>query len=260
MKRGEEPRLIVLTLSEDSGEAAVPVVTALVKGGFKLLVPEVETHRIRFEPPDAQSRPGLHANAWKSDKPAERRKRVDLTRAIARHLLASDPPGVVLFHFDGDRPWSSRKTSENVEKFHRLLVADTRRAMEPLRRDLSDDELDARLRALIPMTPFYSVEAWLYQNLDELERIVAEEPSPTLKALLAAWRADPSMIEEISQIKLAHPELRDRHNLRLAREAWPAGQIYERELSYAAYVDSMLDRELLLNALLAIRRRGADTT
>lgn len=248
---GTAPALVVLALSEDGGRAAVPVLVALCKGAFKLLVPETRTHRIQFDPPEPNARPGLVANAWKSERPAERRKRIDLARAIARHLLAPEPPGVVVLHFDGDRVWSARETSENLEKFARLLLPDVRRALRQLAPQLEEEALDGHLDALLPMVPFYSVEAWLYQNLDELERIGREDPEIARVAPLAQWRAEPGLLEEIPQIKAAFAPLRDQHNERLATRAWPAAEVYGRGRSFTAFVDGGLHCARLLAALQA---------
>jgi len=82
---------------------AFETLRALAKELLKQVDEYVQTNRISFEPVRNElALQALHANLWKSTKPRDRQKRVELIRTLATQVLLED--GWVLFHFDGDRP------------------------------------------------------------------------------------------------------------------------------------------------------------
>jgi hypothetical protein len=112
--------LSIVILTEDSGDDGRPTVEALVRRMLRVAVPGVQSHRIEFVPRDQREEAAMRGNVWKTDgrNPVEHERRVRLLRYMVRKL--SQPDTFVLFHIDGDRPWSERHTSENVAKFERL--------------------------------------------------------------------------------------------------------------------------------------------
>jgi hypothetical protein len=247
----ERPRLTVLILTEDGSHQAHDVVVALVKKAFRILSPACRTNRIGFEPQNDMARRYVVGNFWKGDGPKKGRARfqtVELSRLIATKLLESDPPGFVVFHFDGDRTWSRSHESENARKFQERIVRGVRLLVSD-KLQLDAAAVDRILTGLRALTPFYSIEAWLYQNLGEARKIAAELGNPAeLVEQLAAWEADRSRLDELERPK-EHSLLRDRHNQRLAEAAWPADDVYLLERSFTRAVDGLAECRALLDAL-----------
>jgi hypothetical protein len=200
----------------------------------------------------------MRGNVWKTDgkNPQEYERRVRLLRYIVRHL--SLPDTFVLFHIDGDRPWSERHTSENVEKFERLVrarlpqVVDRGRAnsAKTKARALADAEPPPamRLEHLILICPFRSIEAWLYQNVTVAVDICDREHRGAHSTELLAWEERREEIDE-----LPAPEesicLAKGFNLELARRGFPAQAAYDVKKSFAESVDRLSACEALRHAL-----------
>jgi hypothetical protein len=246
--------LSVLILTEDGAGDAHDTLVALVKKAFQLLQPGCRTNRIRFDPQGETERRYMVANLWKGEGPKTRAqrgqqsfRRIDLFRAVATRLLEDEPTGFVLVHVDGDRPWSRRDESENRQKYRDEFVAGVRavlRASKPER----EQQGMARLLSLVP---FYSIEAWLYQNLATAQDICAELGNPPeLVRQLEAWRADRARVDEEVQIKDRCP-LGDRHNKRLATTAWPAAVVHAIGCSFHDAVEGLRRCDDLRAALTA---------
>ena len=248
------PCLSVLILTEDSAKDAPATITALLKKMFQLIVPGCGTHRIRFEPANKQAAEAVRGSCWKSASPRDHRKLVDLRRTIATKLLEgkledpSDVPGFVVFHIDGDRPWSDHKTSENAERFEAFIER-----LDPLLREALNakglgHELEARRLRLRRLMPFYCIEAWLYQNLTEVRRRCAEGCGAHL-AQMTAWEADRAQLDELAPPADALPCLSKQHNLALATAGFPAEAALAADASFAAAVAHLLDAHELGTAL-----------
>lgn len=240
-----------MVLTEDGGADAEPTIRALVIAACKLLRDGVQTHRLCFQTSGDGLRSVLNGNRWKSGKSAEEGKIRLLIRAVADHLLLEDPPGFVFFHVDGDQPWSLREDSENLAKFDAILRVRIARRIAEVRPAWTEDEIERRMARLVGVHPFWSVEAWLYQNLDELAVIAGELTGARARQLreqLASWVGDPTQIEELRKPKDICA-LGDTANLRLANRGWPAARIAERGQSFATLVDTMARCEALLEAL-----------
>lgn len=250
------PSLVILT--EDSGEGGRPTVEALVRRMLHLVVPGYGSHRVHFVPREPREEEAMRGNVWKTDgkNPQEYERRVRLLRYIARQL--SLPDTFVLFHIDGDRPWSERDTSENVEKFDRLVrarlpqVVDRGRANSAKARSRARTDADAppamRLEHLILICPFRSIEAWLYQNIAVAVDICRREHQGAHSTELQAWEEQREEIDELSP-----PEdaicLAKAFNLELATRGFPAQAAYDVKKSFAQSVDRLLACEALCRAL-----------
>lgn len=113
------PCLSIVILTEDRhGHATIE---ALARRMFDLVVPGFGRDRVDFLPREPRDEEAMPGNAWKTDgkNPVEHQKKIRLLRYMARKL--SEPDTFVLFHIDGDRPWSERDTSENTAKFAQLV-------------------------------------------------------------------------------------------------------------------------------------------
>ncbi|MEM9453534.1 MAG: hypothetical protein AAGF11_05095 [Myxococcota bacterium] len=63
-----------------------------------------------------------------------------------------------------------------------------------------ETDVDARLRRICPITPYYSIEAWLYQNLD-LVRDACRRRCGRHFALIDEWENDRALLEEVIKPK-----------------------------------------------------------
>ncbi|MFH1466644.1 MAG: hypothetical protein ABIO70_19820 [Pseudomonadota bacterium] len=243
MNPGRSPALSVLVLTEDGSSYAPDTLTALARKMFCQVEPACQTQRIEFEPQDERERRSMAGNLWKSTNSRDEPKRRDLVRAIVTKLLEPGVPGFVLFHIDGDRPWAAAATSENVAKFEELIRA-------PVRRALAGRSPDP-LPKLLPVVPFYSIEAWLYQNTTKVRSEMKGQHGCKQgdRKKLATWEADPALLDEVEAPK-DHFCLGGTHNLALTA-AFPADKVLGAGKSFAAAVQSMKACQPLVKALAA---------
>lgn len=247
--------LSVLVLTEDSAKDAHDTLVALLKKAFQIVEPGCRTHQIRFDPQGEVERRYMVANLWKGDGQKTRAARgqqafrkIDLFRAVATRVLEEGPPGFVFVHVDGDRPWSCAAESENVQKYEEIFVKGVRAVLT----DAKPDRVEQGMARLLSLVPFYSIEAWLYQNLAEAQRICGDLGNPpALVRQLARWEADRSLVDEIEQIK-DNCHLGAGYNERLAKSAWPAADVYAVRLSFYASVEAMRGCGELQTALAAV--------
>ncbi len=229
------PCLSLVILTEDDGKDARATVEALVRKMLGLVVPGCRVHdRVAFLPREPREEEAMRGNAWKTDgkskNPVLHEQRVRLLRYIARRLCLADT--FVVFHIDGDRPWADRRTSENVEKFGRLLVnalpqvVDRGRAVADRARKARGSAASAegpqlRIENLLLLCPFRSIEAWVYQNLQRAVEICRRHHGARHVAALTAWEERRALLDELD-----HPEkelcLKKEHNLELASSGFPA--------------------------------------
>lgn len=88
---------------------------------------------------------------------------------------------------------------------------------------------------------FYSVEAWLYQNLPVARRICEGLGSPpALVEQLARWERDRGSLDEVRKPKDTC-QLGAAYNAELATKAWPAAEVCAVGKSFAATVEAMLE-------------------
>ncbi|XYI00256.1 hypothetical protein ACMHYB_11100 [Sorangium sp. So ce1128] len=247
---GERSRLSILVLTEDSAEGSCETIAALVKKMVLLVDPECRTHLIAFEPQGEHEQRAMRGNLWKSRSPFDRQKIVLLDRAIAAKLI-EDPVGFVAFHVDGDRRWAERASSENVVKFTEFVSTYVlpgvhnalRRQRERDALTIPDEDIDraaaAALARLLRLTPFRSIEAWLYQNTAEARRL-CQVACGRHVAKIDRWSADRGALDELDDPK-AELCLGSEHHLDLAQRAFPADEVFRVNKSYAAAVIGLLD-------------------
>lgn len=244
---GASPCLSILVLTEDAGSKQTrgrekfDTVRLLAQRMLQLVVSDAQTHRIEWTPANERARMAMRGPAWKTPNHFDR---VELMQAIATKLLERD--GFVVFHIDGDKTWGRRAESENAAKFDAMVrLPVTRIVREQLGKHHApgaalDEAVSECVRRLVPLVPFYSIEAWLFQNT-QIARERCEEGCGAHLDVIDAWRRDRALLGEISQPKEALC-FRDRHNLALAREQFPADDVFKREgQSFEAAVLSLLE-------------------
>lgn len=233
-----------MVLTEDSGSDAYDTVQGLVREMLKLLVPSVRMNRVDFKPlAEEGARRAMQANNWKSGKPLYEQARRLLIRSIITELLK--PQGFVLYHIDGDVPWSRHDTSENVRKFLECMFPPIEagvRSQRPL-------EVEMRMKRLRLLVPFYSIESWLYQHTVEARRLCAEEGCGRCQSRLAEWEADRASLDDVLKPKTTTLCLEGRFNKQLAGAGFPADEVFKANASFARAVEELMDCNDLTAAL-----------
>ncbi len=111
-----------------------------------------------------------------------------------------------------------------------------------------------KLRRLLLIVPFYSIESWLYQNTAEAEKIYQEHylgPDKDLD-LLSQWGADRGLLDEVDQPK-ERLRIRDKYNLRLATQHYPVQAVKNAGKSFCHTIEVMRGCDELAGALAATR-------
>jgi hypothetical protein len=140
----------------------------------------------------------MRGNGWKNPR------RPDLVR-FRQYVAAKlrQEHGFVFFHVDGDRAYRDRRASEN----HRT-------------------DADQPLTKLVFLVPYYSIEAWLFQNTERAARLCPGAPTCRLGCAdkLARWRDDRGALDEVLTPK-QELCLGNQHNAELAGPGYPLDEV-----------------------------------
>jgi hypothetical protein len=119
---------------------------------------------------------------------------------------------------------------------------------------LSPDESFSSARLLL-MVPFYSIEAWVFQNTQAGRRLCQEheECKGQHAALFDAWEKDRTALDEIRKPKETIC-FKGKHNHRLA-EGLDVETVYYAERSLHQTIEMLMNCEPLIRAL-ALTRPG----
>ena len=237
-----------LVLSEDGSEKAVPTLAALAGHMLRFIQPGVEVGEKCFEPPERRQRAALSGNRWLSVQPRDQRLVTDLVRLIAAHLLR--PNGFVIFHFDGDLPYSQRASSERPRKFDALI----RQKVRHLLSSRSQDEREAALSRLFLFVPFRDLEAWTYYNTSLLRLLC----KPHEQTRVDRWAANPAALEEEDWLS-KQLSVAKRHNAELAGPTYPARAALTAGKSFAAAADLLKANRTLADLMKELARGKAST-
>lgn len=228
--------LRILILTEDGAKDAHETLVVLVKKMLLLVDPRCQTHRVSLGPPEKADELIARANMWRSTNPKDRPKVASLVRTIATKV--AEERGMVLFHIDGDCAWSQRSASLNPRQFEKCIVNKVRALLVSKRSDWTPDEIDRRMSRLCLLTPYYSIEAWVYQNTRHAIRLCQEHYKGADVERFTEWQDRRELVDEVEQIKEAVC-LKSMHNLELARSAFPHRDAYQAGTSFAAAVDAL---------------------
>jgi hypothetical protein len=222
------PAVSMLILTEDSHPRAFQTIRLLAPKLLRLVHPDTATHRILFEP-GKNTKGSTRANRWKSKNPQDHALRADLLQELATKVLEDDVPGYVLFHIDGDRPWSQHESSENVQKFDafvQLLGPTVEGALKRRGLPAAEADVQARLRRICRVTPFYSIEAWLYQNTKRVRELCQQRCGKHLE-LIGGWERDRLLLDELERPKkLVCIQNDENHDLANSFTHQLAGELY----------------------------------
>jgi hypothetical protein len=255
------PCLSILLLPEDSGSDAFDTFQRLVKELLKQVDEYVQTQpdKITFEPVrNKEALQALQPSVWKSTKPRERNKQVDLVRTLATQLMLEN--GWAFFHFDGDRVWKDRGSSENAAKFKEIIwksvrerirsTLEEREKKEGRKPDIAALETRAtrQMERLKQVVPYYSIEAWLFQNTAEAVRLCETHYSSRDVEQFCEWEQDRPALDEVMKPKESVC-LGAKHNLALASQGFPAREARGAGKSFAAVVQALSQDAELCEAL-----------
>lgn len=255
------PCLSILLLTEDSGSDAFDTFQRLVKELLKQVDEHVQTHqdKITFEPVrNKEALQALHANVWKSPKQRNHNKQVELVRTLATQLLLEN--GWAFFHFDGDRAWKDRSSSENRKTFEevfcekvRLLIQlelEKREKKEGRKPDTAALAAQAKrhMERLKQIVPYYSIEAWLFQNTSEAIRLCETHYNRRDVEQFQKWEQDRPALDEVPQPK-KFVCLGAKHNLELASQGFPAREVRGAGKSFDAVAHALSQDAELCEAL-----------
>lgn len=95
----------------------------------------------------------------------------------------------------------------------------------------------ARLCLLVP---YYSIEAWVFQNTKHAIRLCQEHYKGEDVERFREWQGRRELIDEVEQVKEVVC-LKGKHNRELAGNAFPARDAYQARTSFAAAVDALGD-------------------
>jgi hypothetical protein len=259
-------QLSILLLTEDSGKQGYDTLHTLTLEMLRLVDAQAQLRkeRVDFEPlQNEQARLALRANMWKSSEPRDEPKRVELVRTIAGKLM--EPNGFVFFHFDGDRRWKKKRESENIAKFEKLirsrveLLVRMRLDKLGVRGKELEEHLAGRMQRLRPLTPYYSIESWLFQNTETAKRICREKYDSKDTDRFEEWEGERRLLDEVEKPK-EEVCLRNAHNLELAVHSFPAQLVFEVGKSFTAAVDLLKSCQPLVQALASTHPHVAPTS
>jgi hypothetical protein len=247
-----QPALSVLILPEDGANDAHETLKALAKAAFKLVDPNVNTlkDRLDFEPMAGEHKRLVTSALWKGrpTHPDDRKAFLELIVYMATKL--SEPNGFVIFHVDGDSPYTERAHASNAKKnpqrFKEVIEKELRAYF--VGKKVSEPEIERRLARILKFFPYYSLEAWLYQNIPVAKALCAQNHQSACHGTFAAWESDRAALDEIEKVK-ERCCLRSRHNLELAEKQFPADRAYAAGKSFKDAVDLASSSVALKGAL-----------
>ncbi|MGE0712909.1 MAG: hypothetical protein AB7N76_11495 [Planctomycetota bacterium] len=108
------------------------------------------------------------------------------------------------------------------------------------------EELEQAMSRLIPLVPYYCIEAWTYQNLAVASAICgAGCPRQAEHAkLFQVWATDRSRLDEVAKLPDTMGCLGKGHNQELVAQGYPAQAVIEAEASLGASAQRVLTGEL----------------
>lgn len=243
----------VLLVSEDGSDAALPVMRALTHKLFGRLAPSYRSDQLQIEPlKSAEARLASIGQRWKSQNPKDEPLKRELLRELASKL-AEGPDSFVIFHVDGDCRFSDSRQGtrfaslDALQRFVGRIPQLAAARPTPGRND-ADSLACAMRERLFFMLPFYSIEAWLYQNSEEAIRLCQERHGGRDVEVFRDWASNRGALDEVPKIK-ERTCLRDRANRELAEMAFPIVAALSAEKSLSLFLARLAESAALRAAL-----------
>ena len=172
--------------------------------------------------------------------PGDQRAIVALRKYLATRLGL--PDSLVFFHFDGDVTWATRTASINREQFNRRVVQPVETLLAGI---IGQSAAAVRMRRLIEVVPFYSIETWTYQNTSVLVGICSRHCGAIASKhakLYRSWASAPTLLDEVAKPKDVCC-VANRCNLELVDNHFPWTRLSAAGKSFAAVVADAQQRE-----------------
>ncbi len=217
--------LEILVLSEDRGQG-FETMEALLRRVLKIYGPTGEEQVTLIPAEDRMVQEAAHANLWKSASKQDYPRKVSLIRTIATRLAL----GLVIFHYDGDTPWSDRFIALTPKQFEK----EVRVKLLQLLAGRDSEFIGKCMARLIEAAPFYSVEAWTYQATDAAVALCRKRYSGKDVNKFEQWASDRSLLDEVPKPK-DETCLSNKHNVELAQQI-PCKEVLAVRKSYAEFV------------------------
>jgi hypothetical protein len=221
---------------------------ALVRAMLRLVKPNHNAAKIDVQGDDSRAQEAAQGNRGKNRKGPGHQQRVALARAIATEIFT--PSNFVFYHVDADRCFSAPKVPkpENEVFFESVLLA-VRQLLEALKEQHQDsrttDEMIARVMLLLP---YYSIEAWLFQNTRVGRELCAKHHRAQHVEKFDHWEQNRHELDECEKPKDACC-LNTSHYRDLAMREYPARAVYAIGKSFAETVDRLSNCASLRAAL-----------
>jgi hypothetical protein len=179
----------ILILTEDGADKAPTTLQHVIVRLLRAAFPGIDTSKLVFIPRSTQAARSARANKWKSNKREDERDQRILTRDIATQVTEVD--SFVFFHFDGDTPWSQRSSALTSGQFEEKII---QRVNTHAHQQKRGRIADFSIQKIIPLVPYYAIEAWLFQNVETCRKLTSK---PSDLAVLDKWHADRGQLDEL---------------------------------------------------------------
>jgi hypothetical protein len=215
-----------IIFSEDQQRDAPQVVIAFVKRLLQHVSANVQTHLPEYVP-DNNHKAVMSGNNWREKKGQSRRpETIRLIRAIADYL--AEPDTFVVFHTDGDTKWSDRAESNIRGQFQQRIVEKVHAVLQGSKKLTEQERLRSAAR-LLHLVPHYSIEAWIFQNIERCRH----HGKPSDVEQLDLWAKDPRLLDEVSKPKESL-SFGDKHNHDIATVSFPTARLVTADASFVA--------------------------
>lgn len=233
-------RVKVLIITEDTGKDSFEVLKNLVNSILKNILDDYQSHLIEFKQVERAYNSALSGNRWKQEKPHKDPK---LARAVtafkkylAQHIMKKN--AFVFWHIDGDIKWSQFTGGKECDNIKRLnsFIEKVLMGIAIHKKDQAPPRPDSHFLKLLP---FYSIEAWLYQNSTALQAI--NEDTSDIQAV------PPSGLDDILKVKVDF-KIKAKYNLQLSK-SFPFQKVYALEKSFHHTVEEIKDASGFLDTV-----------
>jgi hypothetical protein len=244
----------ITVLSEDGSPSGQSTVLKFIKRAAVSVCATCQPQNLKCEPrEETLQKQTISGNLWKCEKPQDHAKIVQLKQYLATRLGKAN--SLVFYHFDGDVPWNKRESCENKDKFQRKIIDGvTQLLAKPpcaIGTARSKEQVDDCISRLVVVVPFYSIEAWLFQNTDQLIencRKKCRSRHQKHKRVLLSWADNPKVLEELDKPKEQYC-LKATKNRELAETSFPWPKLESVGKSYSAFVKDLETRPRVVEVL-----------
>ncbi|MCP4137822.1 MAG: hypothetical protein GY754_43070 [bacterium] len=151
--------LKIIVVTEDSSKDSFGVLKNIINSILKNTTENFQSQVLEYEYPDKHT-DVMNGNRWQEKRPREFSKKItDFKRQITSYLM--EEYTYIFWHFDGDQKWKDSKEGArctHISKFQKFFG--------PI-----SEQVSGAMEKVLFITPFYSIESWLYQNTQKLKKL-----------------------------------------------------------------------------------------